>query len=114
MYRIKWRGLVCEAGTNLTQMGSGTNWGRLFRTTLGFSPTDRLEVNLGHFRLPAGNGQDKTKGRYVDILSAIKKSIVVKAAFLCLAHTLITLIYKISLSVTSRNEMCQFLCKLRC
>jgi hypothetical protein len=28
--------------------------------------------------------------------------------------TLITLIYKISLFAASRNEMCQFLCKLRC
>jgi len=29
-------------------------------------------------------------------------------------HIQITLIYKISLFATSRNEMCQFLCKLRC
>jgi len=40
--------------------------------------------------MPAGNGKkaEKTKGRSLDVLSAIKRSIV-KAAFLCLAHALI-------------------------
>jgi hypothetical protein len=40
--------------------------------------------------MPAGNRREKTKGLSLDVLSAIKKSIVVvKAAFLCLAHALI-------------------------
>ena len=42
--------------------------------------------------MPAGNGKwtEKTKGRSINILSAVKKSIVVvKTAFLCLAHGLI-------------------------
>ena len=40
--------------------------------------------------MPTGNGREKTKGRYIDVMSAIKKSIlVVKAKFLCLAHALI-------------------------
>jgi hypothetical protein len=42
--------------------------------------------------MPVGNGKsaEKTKGLPLDVLSAIKKSIVVvKAAFLCLAHALI-------------------------
>ena len=41
--------------------------------------------------MPAGNGKraEKTKGRSLTVLSAIKKSImVIKAAFLCLAHAL--------------------------
>jgi hypothetical protein len=40
--------------------------------------------------MPVGNGREKTKGRSLDVLSAIKKIIVVvKAAFLCLAHALV-------------------------
>ena len=40
--------------------------------------------------MPAGNGLVKTKGWSLNVLSAIKRSIVVvKAAFLCLAHALI-------------------------
>jgi hypothetical protein len=42
--------------------------------------------------MPAGNGKmaEKTKGRSLDVLSALKRRIVVvKAAFLCLAHALI-------------------------
>ena len=37
-----------------------------------------------------GKGAEKTKGRSLNVLSAIRKSIVVfKAAFLCLPHALI-------------------------
>jgi len=37
--------------------------------------------------MPAGNGREKTKGRSLDVLSVIKKSIVVlKEASLCLAQ----------------------------
>ena len=46
---------------------------------------DRLEVHLDHVMMPVGNGRmaEKTKGRSLGVLSAIKKSIVVvKAAFL--------------------------------
>jgi len=39
--------------------------------------------------MPAGNGREKTKGRSLDVMSAIKKSIVVKVAFMYLAHALI-------------------------
>jgi len=42
--------------------------------------------------MPAGNCRtaDKTKGRAIDVMSVIKKSIlVVKAAALCLAHAFI-------------------------
>jgi hypothetical protein len=40
--------------------------------------------------MPAGNGRAKTKDHSLDVMNAIKKSIlVVKAAYLCLAHALI-------------------------
>ena len=39
--------------------------------------------------MPAGNGHEKTKGMSLYFLSAIKKNIVVKAEFLCLAYALI-------------------------
>jgi hypothetical protein len=40
--------------------------------------------------MPAGNGGEKIIGRYLNVLSAIKKCIVVvKAAFLCLAQALV-------------------------
>jgi len=59
--------------------------------------TDRLEVHLDHVRMPAGNGAVKTKGRSLDLLSAIKRSVVVvKAAFLCLAHALIIAMAKVN------------------
>ena len=64
---------------------------------IGFS--SRLEVHLDHVRMPVGNGimAEKTKGRYLDVLSDIKKSNVkVKVAFLCLAHALIIDIIKVN------------------
>jgi hypothetical protein len=49
--------------------------------------TDRLEVHLDHVRMPADKCGVKTKGRSLDVLNVIKRSIVVvKAAFLCLAR----------------------------
>ena len=64
----------------------------MIQSNARFGLTDRLEVHLDHVRIPAGNGKsaEKTKGRSLDVLSSIKRSIVtVKAAFLCLAHALI-------------------------
>jgi len=64
--------------------------GKVIQSNARFALTDRLEVHLVHVRMPAGNGREKTKGRSLDVLSAIKKRIVVvKAAFLRLAHALI-------------------------
>jgi len=54
--------------------------------------SDRLEVHLDHVSMPVGKGKTaaKTKGRSLDVLSAIKKSIVkAKVLFLCLVHALI-------------------------
>ena len=65
---------------------------KVFQSNVRFGLTDRLEVHLDHVRIPVGNGKlaKKPKGRSLDVLSAIKKSVVaVKAAFFCLAHILI-------------------------
>jgi hypothetical protein len=64
--------------------------GKVIQRNAKFGLTDRLDVRLDHVRMPAGNGREKTKGRSLDVLSAVKRSIVVlKATFLCLAHALI-------------------------
>jgi hypothetical protein len=63
---------------------------KVIQSNARFGLTDRLEVRMDHVRMPAGNGRENTKGRSLDILSAVKKSIVVvKAALLCLAHAFI-------------------------
>ena len=41
-----------------------------------FALSDRLEVHLDHVRMPVGNGREKTKGRALDVLSAIKRSLL--------------------------------------
>ena len=64
--------------------------GKVIQSNARFGLSDRLEVHLDHVRMPVGNGREKTKGRSLGVLSAIKKSIVVvKAAFLCMAHALV-------------------------
>jgi hypothetical protein len=63
--------------------------GKVIQSNARFVLTDRLEVRLDHVRMSAGNGRKKNKGRFSDVLSAVKKGIVVKEAFLCLARALI-------------------------
>ena len=66
--------------------------GKVIQSNAKFGLTDRLEVHLDHVRMPAGNGKraEKTKGRSLNVLSAIKKSIVtVQATVNCLAYALI-------------------------
>jgi hypothetical protein len=64
--------------------------GKISQSNARFVLTDRLKVHLDHVRMQAGNGGAKTKGRSIDVLNAIKRSIVtVKAAVLCLAHAII-------------------------
>jgi len=64
--------------------------GKVIQSNARFGLSDRLEVHLDHVRMPVGNGREKTNGRSLGVLSAIKKSIfVVKAAFLCMAHALV-------------------------
>ena len=73
--------------------------GKVIQSNARFALTDRLEVHLDHVRMPAGNGKkaEKTKGRSISVLSAIKTSIVtVKAVFMCLAHALIIAMAKVN------------------
>ena len=59
--------------------------GKVIQSNARFDLSDRLEVHLDHVRIPVLNGRmaEKTKGRSLDVLSEIKKSIVVvKATFL--------------------------------
>jgi hypothetical protein len=71
--------------------------GKVVQSNARFALNDRLEVHLDHVRMPAGNGGAKTKGRSIDVLSAVKKSVVVvKAVVLYLAHTLVIAIAPIN------------------
>jgi hypothetical protein len=64
--------------------------GKVIQNNSRFGLTGRFEVHLDHVRIPAANGGVKTKGRSLDMLSAIKKIIVVvKTYFLCFAHALV-------------------------
>ena len=56
--------------------------GRVIQSNPRFGLADRLEVHLDHVRMFAGNGREKTKGRSVDVMSAIKKSIVTEGGIL--------------------------------
>ena len=65
---------------------------KVVQSNARFGLSDRLEVHLNHVSMPAGNGKkaNKTKGWSLDVLSAIKRSIVVvQVAIFCLAHVLI-------------------------
>ena len=72
---------------------------KIIQSNARFGLIGRLEVHLDHVRIPVGNGKstEKTKGRSLDVLSGIKRSIVaMKAAFLCLAHALIIAIAQVN------------------
>ena len=73
--------------------------GNVIQSNARFRLVDRLEVHLDHVRIPAGNGRraEKTKGRSVDVMSAIKESIVTgKAALYCLAYALIIVMARLN------------------
>ena len=64
------------------QLKSDVVWsvlGKVVQSNARFGLSNRLDVNLDHVRMPAGNGKkaEKTKERSLDVMSAIKKSIVV-------------------------------------
>ena len=48
--------------------------GKVVQSNDRFRLADRLEVHLGHVRMPAGYGRVKTKGRSLDVISVIKKT----------------------------------------
>lgn len=67
-------------------------FGKVVQINARFGLSAHLEVHLDHIRMPDDNGRmaEKNKVRSLDVLSAVKKSIVVvKAAFSCLAYALI-------------------------
>ena len=69
--------------------------GKVVKCNVTFGFCDRFEVHLDNVRIPVGKGREKTKGRTLDVLSAIKKIIVkVKTGFFCLAHALIIVMAK--------------------
>jgi len=73
--------------------------GTVIQSNDRFGLSDRLEVHLDHVRMPVGNGKraEKTKRRSLDVMSAIKRNIVVvKAAFLCMAHALVIAIANVN------------------
>jgi len=71
--------------------------GKVIQSNARFGLSDRLEMHLDHVRMPVGNGREKTKGRSLDVLSAIKRSIVVvKAALVCMAHALVIAIANVN------------------
>jgi len=49
--------------------------GKVIQSNARFCLSDRLEVHLDHVRMPVGSGKkaEKTKGRSLDVLSAIKR-----------------------------------------
>ena len=49
--------------------------GKVIQSNARFGLADRLEVHLDHVRMPAGNGRtaEKTKGRSLDLMSAIAR-----------------------------------------
>ena len=66
--------------------------GKVVQCNARFGLCDRHEVHLDHGRMPVGNVKtaEKTKGTSFDVLSAIKKSIVVvQTAIFCLVLALI-------------------------
>jgi hypothetical protein len=73
--------------------------GKVVQCNARFGLCDRLEVHLNNVRMPNGKGKrsQKTKGRSLDVLSAIKWSIVVfQEAIFCLVHALIIAISRVN------------------
>lgn len=81
------------------QLKPGVFWGVLGKSVqcnTWFGLSDRFELHSDYVRIRAGNGRDKTKGRSLDVMSTIKKSIVVNAAFLFSAPALIFAMAKVN------------------
>ena len=71
--------------------------GKVIQSNARFGLTDRLEVHLDHVRMPVGNGRVKTKGSSINVLSAIKRSIVtVKSVINCLVYALVIAMARIN------------------
>jgi len=92
--------VVCISLPRRDQLKPDVVWGVLgkgIQSNARFGLADRLEVHLFRVRMPAGNGREKTKWRSLDVMSAIKKSIVtVKATMFCLAYALIIAVARVN------------------
>ena len=94
--------VVCISLPRRDQLKPDVVWavlGKVIQSNARFGLSDHLEMHLDHVRMPVGKGKlaEKTKGRSLDVLSAIKKSIVVvKAAFKCMAHALVIAMAKVN------------------
>lgn len=49
----------------------GVLW-KVVQSNARFGLSDRLDVHRNHSRMPVGNGRENTKGRSLDVASAIK------------------------------------------
>jgi len=70
--------------------GDWSVWGKGIQSNASFALTDRLEVNLDHVKMPAGNGKmaEKTKFRPLNVLSDMK-NYCREGSLLCSDHALI-------------------------
>ena len=57
--------------------------GKVLQNNARFRLIDRFAVRLDNVRMPAGNGKraEKTKGRPLDVMSTIKKTIVTESSY---------------------------------
>ena len=72
------RKVVCISFRCRDQLKPDVVWGvlgKVIQSNARFGLNDRLEVNLDHVRMPAGNGRtaEKTKVLYLHDLTAIKR-----------------------------------------
>ena len=83
---IKWLALDNAVLTSLKKMWSVVVLRKVIQSNARFGLSDRLEVYLDHVRISSGNCAVKTKGISLDVMNAIKKSVVFgKAALYCMA-----------------------------
>ena len=59
--------------TSKNLIWSGKFFPKSFKTNAWFGLIDRFEVHFDHVRMPAGSGIDETKGPSLNVLSAIKR-----------------------------------------
>jgi len=80
--------------------------GKVIQSIAMFVLIDRLEVHQEHVWMPACNSGVKMKVWSLDVMSPIKKNVVVKTALNCLSYALI-----IAMSRVARSMVCKILLK---
>ena len=72
-------------------------WEKVIQSNSRFNALDKLVLEIHSVRMPVGFGGIKTRGRPLDVVAHLKKSIVrIEAETDCLAHALIVAIAKIT------------------